>query len=146
MGFGFIVTLVLAYLGNYVPYLDIPIAPLIGGIIVGYVVGGSYKNGIINGGLSAGLVGFLYTLMVIVLVTGNTISTAVAAYVAPTAFSGESGIFTAIIIIIGAFLASIIYFILGLIGGIIGVAIKERGTEKPKPSTSTGHEKPLIPL
>jgi hypothetical protein len=27
IGFGFIVTLVLAYLGNYVPYLDIPIAP-----------------------------------------------------------------------------------------------------------------------
>ncbi len=132
VGFGFIVTLVLAYLGNYIPYVDIPLAPIIGGIVAGYVVGGSYKNGIINGGLAAGIPGFLYTLAVIVFVTGSTIAVAVS----KTALSGESGIATIIIIIIGAILAFVIYFVLGLIGGIIGAAIKERGIKKTVPETN----------
>jgi hypothetical protein len=123
---GFIVTLVLAYLGNYIPYVDIPIAPFIGGIIAGYIVGGSYKNGIINGGLSAGIVGFIYTLVVIVYTNGSTITMAVNKAVANSALSGESGIVIAFIIIFASIVAFGIYFILGLIGGIIGTAIKER--------------------
>jgi hypothetical protein len=43
IGFGFIVTLVLAYLGNYIPYSDIPLAPLVGELIAGCVVGGIRK-------------------------------------------------------------------------------------------------------
>ncbi len=132
VGFGFIVTLVLAYLGNYIPYVDIPLAPIIGGIVAGYVVGGSYKNGIINGGFAAGIPGFLYTLAVIVFVTGSTIAVAVS----KTALSGESGIVTIIIIIIGAILAFVIYFVLGLIGGIIGATIKERGIKRTIPETN----------
>ena len=132
VGFGFIVTLVLAYLGNYIPYVDIPLAPIIGGIVAGYVVGGSYKNGIINGGLAAGIPGFLYTLAVIIFVTGSTI----AAAVAKTALSNESGIVSAFIIIVGAILVFVIYFILGLYGGIIGTTIKERGIKKPIPKTN----------
>lgn len=133
ISYGFIVTLVLAYLGNYIPYVDIPLAPIMGGIIAGYVVGGSYKNGIINGGLSAGIVGFIYTLIVIVYTTGSTIVTAVNKAVATTALSGESGIVIVSIIIFASIVAFGIYFILGLIGGIIGASINERGTEKPMP-------------
>jgi Family of unknown function (DUF5518) len=126
---GFIVTIVLAYIGNYIPYLDIPLAPIIGGVIAGLVVGGGYKNGIINGGLAAGIPGFIYTLIVIVYATGSTISTAVTRSLANTSYLGLSGIITVGIIIFGSILAFGIYFILGLIGGIIGVVIKDKISE-----------------
>ena len=64
--------------------------------------------------------------------SGSTI----AAAVAKTALSNESGIVSAFIIIVGAILAFVIYFILGLIGGIIGTTIKERGIKKPIPKTN----------
>ena len=139
IGIGFIVTLVLAYIGNYVPYVDIPLAPIIAGVIVGYIVGGSYRNGIINGGLSAGIAGFIYTLAVIVIVTGSAIYTSVAAVVAREGFNVSPGILSVVLIIIGAIIAFIIYFILGLIGGIIGVAIKERNAKKPIPTKAPEH-------
>jgi hypothetical protein len=129
IGLGFIITLVLAYLGRYIPHLDMPIAPIIGGIISGYMVGGSYRDGGIYGGLSVGIAGFLYTIMVILL-TGISLATTVSMNIFPMAMNGESGIVTAAIIILGALLAFSIYFIMGLIGGIIGIAIKERNAEK----------------
>ncbi|MFY9637444.1 MAG: DUF5518 domain-containing protein [Methanobacterium sp.] len=130
---GFIVTIVLAYLGNYIPYLDIPLAPIIGGIIAGLVVGGDYKNGIINGGLAAGIPGFIYTLIVIVYITGSTISTAVTKALAFTSYTGLSEIISVLIIIFGSIVAFGIYFILGLIGGIFGVIIKDKISEnQPK--------------
>jgi hypothetical protein len=129
IGLGFIITLVLAYLGRYIPHLDMPIAPIIGGIISGYIVGGSYRDGGIYGGLSVGIAGFLYTIMVILL-TGISLATTVSMNIFPMAMNGESGIVTAAIIILGALLAFSIYFIMGLIGGIIGIAIKERNAEK----------------
>ncbi len=127
---GIIITLILAYLGKYIPHLDNPIAPITGGIIAGYVVGGSYKNGIIYGGLSAGIAGFVYTLLIIILSAGVALASTVAMTIAPTAINGESGIITASIIILGSLLVFIIYLILGLLGGIIGIAIKERNAEK----------------
>jgi hypothetical protein len=130
IGVGVIITLTLAYLGKYIPHLDTPIAPIIGGIIAGYMVGGSYKNGIIYGGLSAGLAGFVYTIIVIVLDSGIALAAAVSMNIAPMSLNGESGIITASIIILGALLSFVIYLIMGLIGGIIGIAIKERNAEK----------------
>ena len=59
---GFIVTIILAYLGNYIPYLDIPLAPIIGGIIAGLVVGGDYKNGLLTVDLQRVFLD-LYTLL-----------------------------------------------------------------------------------
>jgi hypothetical protein len=130
IGLGVIITLILAYLGKYIPHLDNPIAPIIGGIFAGYVVGGSYKNGVIYGGLSAGIAGFVYTLLVIILSAGIALATTVSMNIVPNTVSGESGIVTVSIIILGAFLAFGIYLILGLIGGIIGIAIRERNAEK----------------
>jgi hypothetical protein len=126
LAFGLVVTLILAYLGNYIPYLDIPLAPIIGGIIAGFITGGSFKSGIVYGGVSASIIGFSYTLIVIMSSAGNTISKAVTTAVSTTSLSGDSGIITVIIIIIGAIIAFAIYFILGSIGGIVGVTIKER--------------------
>jgi hypothetical protein len=127
---GFIVTLVLMYIGNYIPYLHRTIAPIMGGIIAGYVVGGSYKNGIIYGGFSAGIVGFLYSLVIIILSAGIALATSVSMVIVPSTLNGESGFITAGIIILGATMSFVIYFIMGLIGGLIGVAIKEREAEK----------------
>lgn len=130
IGLGFIVTLVLVYLGNYLPYLDMSLAPILGGIFAGYMVGGSYKNGVIYGGFSASIAGFIYTLLVIILSAGIALATSVSMAVIPTSLSGASGIVTVGIIILGATIAFVIYFIMGLIGGLIGVAIKERNAEK----------------
>lgn len=127
---GFIITLILAYLGKYIPHLDMPIAPIVGGIIAGYMVGGSYRDGGVYGGLSVGIAGFFYTILVIILSGGISLATTVSMNIFSMPVNGESEIFTAIIIILGAFLAFSIYFILGLIGGIIGIAVKERNAEK----------------
>lgn len=127
---GFIGTFILAYLGKYIPHLDMPIAPIVGGILAGYMVGGSYRDGSVYGGLSAGIAGFIYTLLVIILAAGVSVAATVSMNVFPVSIYGESGIVTAGIIILGAILSFIIYFILGLIGGIIGIAIKERNAEK----------------
>ena len=120
----------MAYLGNYLPYLDMSLAPILGGILAGYIVGGSYKNGAIYGGFSAGIAGFIYTLLVIILSSGIALATSVSVAVVPTSLSSASGIVTAGVIILGATIAFVIYFIMGLIGGFIGVAIKERNAEK----------------
>jgi hypothetical protein len=127
---GFIGTFILAYLGKYIPHLDMPIAPIVGGIIAGYMVGGSYRDGSVYGGLSAGIAGFIYTLLVIILSAGVSVAATVSMNVFPMSIYGESGIVTAGIIILGTILSFIIYFILGLLGGIIGIAIKERNAEK----------------
>ena len=127
---GFIGTFILAYLGKYIPHLDMPIAPIVGGIIAGYMVGGSYRDGSVYGGLSAGIAGFIYTLLVIILSAGVSVASTVSMNVFQMSIYGESGIVTAGIIILGAILSFIIYFILGLIGGIIGIAVKERNAEK----------------
>jgi len=124
VGIGFIVTLVIALIGLFVPYLSFPLSPIIGGIVVGYIVGGTYKEGIINGGLAAGITGFIFTLVAVTLL-GGTIS----AITASAGVSLSSGTL-ALIAVLGAVFAFILYFILGLIGGVIGVAIKERGGEK----------------
>ena len=69
--------------------------------------------------------------------TGNTITTAVNNAVATSSLSGQSGLVIAGIIIFASIVAFGIYFILGLIGGIIGVVIKEKGTKKPRPTPAT---------
>jgi hypothetical protein len=130
IGFGVSVTLILAYLGNFIPYLGMSIAPIVGGIIAGYIVGGSFKNGIIYGGFSAGTAGFIYTFLVVVLTAGISKATAVSMNIYPSAVGSESGIVTAIIIGLSVILAFGTYFIMGVIGGIIGIAIKEREAEK----------------
>lgn len=130
IGLGLTTTLLLAYLGKYIPHLDTPIAPILGGIIAGYMVGGSYRDGGIYGGISASIAGFVYTILVIILSAGISLAATVSMNISPTAMNGESEIITASIIFLGALISFGIYFILGLLGGIIGIAIKERNAEK----------------
>jgi hypothetical protein len=127
---GFISTLILAYLGKYIPYLDMTIAPIMGGIISGYMVGGSYRDGGIYGGFSAGIAGFIYTLLIIILSAGVSLAATVSMNIVPMSMYGVTWILTLGIILLGAILSFIMYFILGLFGGLIGIAIKERNAEK----------------
>ncbi len=104
---GFMVTLIL------LPFLEF-IAPLIGGIIAGYLVDGKYKNGIYNGGISASIASLLYALVTFTHLSGSDIAKAAS-------MNLSVGTFTILSII----LATIGGLLLGLIGGIIGVAIKK---------------------
>ncbi len=118
----FIVTIVIAFIsGIYLPKNIGLIGPVIGGLIAGYMVGGNYTDGIVNGGIPAGIAGLIY-LTTVVLLFGSQIAT--VAYKA-----GYTGSVETLIIggaIGAAFVGFAMYFVLGLIGGIIGVAIKER--------------------
>jgi Family of unknown function (DUF5518) len=66
---GFIVTLIL------LPVIN-AIGPFIGGIIIGYMVGRNYRNGIINGGLSVILAALTYAVIVDSLFKGAVIARA----------------------------------------------------------------------
>jgi len=124
----FIVTIVIAFIsGIYLPKNIGLIGPVIGGLIAGYMVGGHYTDGIINGGIPAGIAGLIY-LITVVLLFGSQIAT--IAYKA-----GYTGSVETLIIggVIGAVFAGFaMYFVLGLIGGIIGVALKERNRKDNK--------------
>ena len=96
----FLITLLLAILCNiYLPHAGY-IAPVIGGLIAGYIIGGNYTDGIVNGGISAGLAGLIF----------------------PYVYGGLYGI----PLIESALTGFVIFFIFGIIGGLIGFAIKER--------------------
>lgn len=122
IGVAFLVTIIIAiFSGLYLPKNVGLIGPVIGGLIAGYIVGGNYTDGIVNGGIPAGIAGLIY-LAAIVLLFGNQI-VAIASKV------GYTGSVEGLIIvgaIAAAFVGFAMYFVLGLIGGIIGVAIKER--------------------
>ena len=107
---GLVLTAVLAIFGIYVGLIAI-IAPIIAGIIVGYVYTNTTGDGAINGGIGAGIGGLIYTILAYyafaAVITAFTIFVPTGANFAIT--------------VIGAL---IIDFILGAIGGVIGVLLK----------------------
>ena len=105
---GFFVTLI------SLPFLN-AIGPIISGIIVGYLVGRDYRSGIINSGLSVGIAALTYAIVVDAL-----FKNAIVARAHSTGLSVET------VIIISLIVAPIGGFVVGLIGGIIGVALKKR--------------------
>lgn len=93
---GIILTAVIGLIGIFIPFLNI-LAPIIGGAVAAYLVGGDYKDGAVNGGISSAGGGAIIGFVVL-------------------------GPFTAIIG--GLALGFIFGLILGIIGGVIGVLIK----------------------
>ena len=62
MSIVFVITLVIIILnGTYLPKSVGFIGPIVGGLIGGYLVGGNYTDGIVNGGIPVGLAGIVYT-------------------------------------------------------------------------------------
>ena len=117
----FVVAFVMGIFGGlYLPKNVSLIGPIIGGLIAGYLVGGNYTDGLVNGGIPAGIAG-LISLPVVFSLSWSEITTAVS----NLGYQLPQGSF--IMIIIGsAFAGFAIYFVLGIIGAIIGVAVKKR--------------------
>lgn len=113
-GVGFIVTLVLQLvgLGLQTTYLAI-IAPLIGGIGAGYILGRQRKSAIITAGLSAGTASIVYALLVSVLF-GNSIPNKVDGF----RVSLPALVFVALVV------GRVAGIVLGLMGGAIGVVLR----------------------
>lgn len=89
------------------------------------MVGGSYSDGIVNGGIAAGMAG-LISFPVIGLLSWSVVTTTLSNYgyhIPPETF---------LIGVVGTGLVGLVmYFVLGLIGGIIGIAIKgEKSNQK----------------
>ncbi len=121
----FVVTIVISVIcGAYLPKNIGLISPIIGGLIAGYMVGGSYTDGLVNGGIPAGIAGLIYTTVVILL-SINTI-TSVATSIGYTG-STETLIISAVVG--AAFAGFALYFVLGIIGSAIGVVIKNRSND-----------------
>lgn len=132
LGFGIFVTLILILPINYLPIWYIILPPIIGGIIIGDRVAGSYKTGIIYGGLSAGIAMFIYNLPYFYFTRGTNEMAWIAQHF-PHASYIESGIIFLIINLLTVIQLALIYFTLGLLGGFIGTIIKEKD-ETPIPN------------
>jgi Family of unknown function (DUF5518) len=122
----FVVTLVISiFSGLYLHKNVVFISPLIGGIIAGYLVGGSYSDGMVNGGIAASIAG-LISFPIIGLLSWNVVITTLNNYgyhIPP-----EQLLFG---VVVGtALFGMVTYFILGLIGGVIGTIIKGRNTNQ----------------
>jgi len=120
----FVISILMGIFGSlYLPKNVSLIGPIIGGLIAGYIVDGSYTDGLVNGGIPAGIAG-LISLPVIVLIAQNEIIAAAvnAGYTGPTGTLIIAGV------IGGAFVGFAMFFVLGIIGAVIGVAIKNRSS------------------
>jgi len=122
----FVVTIVISIIcGVYLPKNAGLISPIIGGLIAGYMVGGSYTDGLVNGGIPAGIAGLVYTTVVILL-SINTITSAAISL----GYTGSTETLLITAVIGAAFAGFALYFVLGIIGSVIGVSIKKRNNNK----------------
>ena len=118
----FVVTLVISiFSGIYLPKNVDLIGPIIGGFIAGYLVGNSYTDGLVNGGIPAGIAGIV-TTVTIVLLSSNTINSIAISL----GYSGFKEKLLLGLIIGSAFAGFALFFVLGILGSIIGVKLKKR--------------------
>jgi hypothetical protein len=118
----FVVTLVISiFSGIYLPKNVDLIGPIIGGFIAGYLVGNSYTDGLVNGGIPAGIAGIV-TTVTIVLLSSNTINSIAISL----GYSGSKETLLLGLIIGSAFAGFALFFVLGILGSIIGVKLKKR--------------------
>jgi hypothetical protein len=112
----FVVTLVIGVFGGrYLPDNVSSIGPVVGGFVAGFMVGTRYIDGIVNGGIPTGIAAFIgFPLLVIIF--GSQI---------PIIINTPLGIsfFVTLSIAIPYFL---LFFIIGSISGIVGVAIRKK--------------------
>ena len=118
---GIVITAVFALLGIYVGLIAI-IAPLIAGLIIGYIYTDNTGDAAINAGIGAGIGGLIYTILAFYATL--TVITALAYVYGTYVPTGANLAVTAI----GAL---IIDFIIGAIGGVIGVLLKGESSAKP---------------
>ncbi len=122
----FVVTLVISiFSGIYLPKNVDLIGPIIGGFIAGYLVGNSYTDGLVNGGIPAGIAGIV-TTVTIVLLSSNTINSIAISL----GYSGSKETLLLGLIIGSAFAGFALFFVLGILGSIIGVKLNKRNSKQ----------------
>ena len=127
IGAAFIATTVISLIfGIYLPKNVDLIGPVIGGLIAGYMVGTSYTDGLVNGGIPAGIGGIVSTVTFVLLSSSQ-----ITSLVYSVGYTGSKGSLLFSLVVGSAFAGFAIYFLLGIIGSIIGVKIKTRNTNKP---------------
>gem|GEM_PF-7040678 len=94
--------------GIFLPELPFNITALIGGVIAGYLMDGNYTDGMFSGGISAGISGIIYFTVINSLIRPLVMTSMV--YQTPF-----------LIVTILFF-----YFIFGVLGGLLGFAVRER--------------------
>lgn len=121
IGIAFAIAIIMGIFGGvYLPKNVSLIGPIIGGLIAGYMVDGSYTDGLVNGGIPSGVAGLIALPVILYLFWGeiNVIVNNLGYHLPPGSLWAA--------LIGAAFAGFAIYFVLGIIGAIIGVAIKNR--------------------
>lgn len=112
----FVVTLLIGVFGGrYLPNNLSLIGPVIGGFIGGLIVGNRYIDGIVNGGIPTGIAAFIGFLL-LVIIFGSQL---------PIIINTPLGI-SSILILAIAIPYFLLYFVIGSISGIVGVAIRKK--------------------
>lgn len=121
---GFVVAFVIAlFSGLYLPKMGL-IGPVIGGFIAVYMVEVSYTNGILYGGLPTSIAG-LTSIPLVVFLSPNQTNTQVA-----NLKIISSGSITSLLYIGGAISGFILFLFIGIICGIIAVAVQKKTNKK----------------
>jgi len=119
---GFVVTFLIAlFTGLYLPKMGL-IAPVIGAFIAVYLVESSYTNGILYGGVPTSIAG-LTSIPIVVFLSPNPINIQIAGY-------NITGSIVSFLYIGGAVSGLILFGFIGLISGIIAVAIRKKTNNK----------------
>ena len=118
---GIVLTAVLAIFGFYVGLIAV-VAPIIAGLIVGYTYTDNAGDGALNAGIGAGIGGMIYSIL--------AFYAALSFVTALTYFTASTYVPTGANLAVTAIGALVIDFILGAIGGYIGVSCKRRTSYK----------------
>lgn len=122
IGAAFISTTVISIVcGIYLPKNVDLIGPIIGGFIAGYIVGGSYTDGLVNGGIPAGIGGIVTTIIIVLLSSSQITSLAFS-----LGYTGSKETLLIGLILGSAFAGFALFFVLGIVGSIIGVLLNRR--------------------
>jgi hypothetical protein len=127
IGAAFVATTLISIIcGIYLPKNVDLIGPVIGGLIAGYMVGGSYIDGLVNGGILAGIGGIVSTVTLVLLSSSQ-----ITSLVYSTGYTGSKETLLIGLVVGSAFAGFAIFFVLGIVGSIIGVGLNKRNTNKP---------------
>ncbi len=122
----FIITTVLSIIfGIYLPKNVDLIAPVIGGLIAGYIVGGSYTDGLVNGGIPAGIGGIVSTVTIVLFSSSQIINLAYS-----IGYTGSKETLFIGLIVGSAVAGFALFFVLGILGSIVGVKLNSRNNKK----------------
>ena len=122
IGAAFVATTIISIIcGIYLPKNVDLIGPVIGGFIAGYMVRGSYTDGLVNGGIPAGIGGIVSTLTLVLLSSSQ-----ITSLVYSLGYTGSKEMLFVGLLVGSAFAGFALFFVLGIVGSIIGAVLNRR--------------------